>query len=197
MSYFFVVAFLFMRPAEEKKINPKADYIIEMTWPDGSFDDVDLWLLTPTQKRVGYSSKEQGIYNLERDDRGIENDVTIDKDGVVRWNKINKEVISLRGFEPGLHIVNIHYFARIGKSYQFGTQRFLEDPKDAPPYKVHISLYKLNPKYQIVVTKEIEISTPRQEFTAFQFTLDQNGNVTDINYEQYQFITNRGTFGPT
>ena len=61
LTFFFVLAVLFMNPEVKKGlINPKAEYIITTSWEDGSPDDIDLWiedpkgnLVWPTHPRVG------------------------------------------------------------------------------------------------------------------------------------------------
>jgi len=47
----FIIAFILIRPiAENKQIEQKAEYIINVTWPQSFADDVDTWLMDPEEK---------------------------------------------------------------------------------------------------------------------------------------------------
>ena len=88
----------------------------------------------------------------------------------------NKEVISLRGFSEGTYLVNAHVYNK--KTW-----------KDGKLHNSHIKieLIKLNP-YNEVVQAEF-IGTKRgQEFTAFHFTLDEDGNVIRLSDEREPLI---------
>jgi hypothetical protein len=185
----FLIAFLFMRPpTQTAKIDPKAEYMVVMTWPDGNFDDIDLWMMTPRETRIGYPSKRDGLYHLERDDLGIVNDV-VNLDGGPQYVFNNKEVIVLRGAEPGLHLVNIHFFSRRGPTFNGMTET------DSPPLKVVVTLIKLNPTYHEVVRRELILHAGGAELAAFQFTIDDRGNVVSTSQDEIPFVRSSSTSG--
>ncbi len=71
----FALAFMQMRPVQDgRSIEAKAELMLEMTWPDGSLDDVDLWVLLPDGQKVGFNRKDPGVATLDRDDRGAYGD---------------------------------------------------------------------------------------------------------------------------
>ena len=44
LTFFFILAVLFMNPVAKKGIiDPKAEYLITVTWPDNNPDDIDTW----------------------------------------------------------------------------------------------------------------------------------------------------------
>ena len=72
----FVLAFLLINPiAKSGAIDPKAEFLITLTWPDGRREDVDLYVEDPAGQLVWFRSREAGLMHLDRDDLGERNDV--------------------------------------------------------------------------------------------------------------------------
>lgn len=70
-TFLFLLAIMFMNPVAKKGIiDPKAEYIITVTWPDNNPNDNDTWVEDPIGNRIWFGRKEAGLVHLDRDDRG-------------------------------------------------------------------------------------------------------------------------------
>lgn len=66
------LAIIFMNPIPKTGvINPKAEYIITVSWKDNNPDDIDTYVQSPTGDLVWFRGKEAGFVHLDRDDRGL------------------------------------------------------------------------------------------------------------------------------
>jgi len=163
-SFLFLVSLLFINPkADKASVEKQAEYIITATWPQSLSDDVDLWMRSPTGQTVSYLAKEAGWLNLERDDRGELNDALV-IDGKKEIHPLNQEIITIRKRHAGEYIVNLYYY----KSY------------DNKPVPVDIRIDKINPKYEIVYRKTLELKTQDQEITAVRFNIKEDGSVDNV-----------------
>ena len=110
----FVLAFLLINPvAKSGAIDPKAEFLITLTWPDGRREDVDLYVEDPAANLVWFRRREAGLMHLDRDDLGRSNDV-IEVDGQRVFNPLNQEVVSVGGILPGEYVVNLHLYRAAG-----------------------------------------------------------------------------------
>ena len=92
-------------------INPKAEYIITVSWADNNPDDIDTYVQNPTGGLVWFRSKESEFVHLDRDDRGIFAD-KMNVNGAAISNPINQEIVTVRKLQPGEYVVNLlHYKA--------------------------------------------------------------------------------------
>lgn len=161
----FVVLTVVNPPTKHGDVVKKAEYLIMMEWDHSSRDDIDMWVaVPPKQISVSYRHKEEGLIFLDRDDLGLENDMQSDERGNIVEVKVNREVLTMRGVVPGWYSVNAHYYTK----------------RDKPPVTVTVSLIQLNPykewrKERITMTYEME------EVTMFNFRIEQDGKVTNIN----------------
>jgi len=163
-SFLFLVSLLFINPkADKAKVEKQAEYIITATWPRNLADDIDLWMRAPTGHTVSYLQKEVGWLNLERDDRGELNDTLI-IDGKEEIHPINQEIITIRKRLAGEYVVNLYYYT--AKS------------KKAIPVDLRID--RINPKYETVYRKTINLKKQDEETTAVRFTIKPNGEVHQI-----------------
>src|SRR5438477_637506 len=89
-------------------VESKAEFLIKMTWPAGSFDDVDMHLLLPSGKHLHFRNKEVEYAMIDHDDLGTNGIWWID--GKEQRVKGHEEVITLRALVPGTYVVNIHIF---------------------------------------------------------------------------------------
>lgn len=145
---------------------PKANvtHVITMTWEGDA--DLDLWVQDSQGHTVGFNSKEGGmgsLMSLNRDCLGAHTTEVNESGEVV--NKVNEEIVSLRGIVEGEYIINAHAFNMKGSS---------------PPVKAVIKVTQIKP-YKEIAAKEREFLTTGDEVTFVRFTLDKNGNVTDLN----------------
>jgi len=166
----FVLAILLINPIskDEGNIIKRAEYFIEMEWPDDIDCDVDLWVQGPDKgKPIHFLYLNNKYMHLERDDQGIRTD-TFSPSGSKRkiQGEENREVWTLRGMVPGEYIVNGHLYKCNGSNaYQTGV------PITVP---VKLRVVKIN-RYRIVhmVKKVFEMTW--QEKTFVRFRLDNDG----------------------
>ncbi|MBT7950940.1 MAG: hypothetical protein HN764_04890 [Gammaproteobacteria bacterium] len=165
-TFLFLVAIMFMNPdAKSGIIDPKAEYILTVTWEDNSPDDIDTWVEDPDGKIIWFRSPEADLLHLDRDDRGRLND-TITVNGEEIENPLNQEVVTLRGVVQGEYIVNLHYYAS-------ETQKAVE---------VNIRLVKVNPKLEVVYYGTVMLEQSGDEKTALRFRITSDGEVSNINF---------------
>lgn len=165
-TFLFLVAIMFMNPeAKTGIIDPKAEYILTITWEDNSPDDVDVWVEDPEGQVVWFRTPEAGLLHLDRDDRGLVND-TITINGEEVQNPLNQEVVTLRGVVQGEYIVNLHYYAS----------------ETGRPVDVNVRLAKVNPKLKIVYYGTVNMEKRGEEKTAVRFTVGRDGNIYGINF---------------
>ena len=172
-TFLFIVALIFLNPpAKTGIIDPKAEFIITTTWPDGNPDDIDTWVEDPDGNLLWFNNTALGLMHLDRDDRGMAND-TILVNGEEISNPLNQEVVTIRGYVPGEYVVNLHYY---------------ESTSDAP-VDVKVSLAKVNPRLEVVYYGEITLEDKGSEVTAVRFTVGKEGDVLDINTLQKSVVT--------
>ena len=175
-----VVAFLFFialwrsRPKRTRvEIDSKAEFIITMDWPDNHPDDLDLFVQDAVGNIVWYRHRETGFMVLERDDRGGANDFIL-VNGKKIASPIREEIVTIRGIVPGEYTVNIsHFQATTGQ-----------------PVPATVKVQKLNPTTQVIFDNVISVDHTGDEKTALRFTLDQAGNVVDVNARPKSLIEN-------
>ncbi|MSP21406.1 MAG: hypothetical protein EXQ93_07850 [Alphaproteobacteria bacterium] len=174
-TFMFMVAFMLINPTDfEKKVDPKAEFIITATWPDNHPDDIDLYVEDPAGGVVWYHDREKGLMHLDRDDRGNFRDkVTVA--GATIQNPINQETVTLRGIRPGEYIVNVHQYLATSKEERV---------------PVAVTVAKLNPVVSVVYYQTV-MMTRRAEETVIRFTLDDEGNVINTSNEFKRLVKNK------
>ncbi len=173
-TFLFVVAIMFMNPVAKKGIiDPKAEYIITITWPDNIPDDIDTWVEDPKGNLIWFRNREAGLIHLDRDDRGIAND-TITINGEEIQNPLNQEVVTIRGVVPGEYVINVQYYASETKN----------------PVEVKVKLAKVNPALEIVYYGSHILEQAGDEKTAVRFVINSDGKVSDINHLYKQLVIN-------
>ncbi len=171
-TFLFLVAIMFMNPeAKSGIIDPKAEYILTITWEDNSPDDVDTWVEDPEGQLIWFRNPAAGLLHLDRDDRGLIND-TITINGEEILNPLNQEVVTLRGVVPGEYVVNVHYYAT----------------ETGKPVDVHIRLDKVNPKLEVKYYGTVTLEKKGDEKTALRFKVGKDGDITDINFLPKQLV---------
>ena len=140
--------------AEEGTPAP-GNVIVEISWPDQSNADVDLWVQAPGDVPVGYSNKGGLIFNLLRDDLGHGADVT----------DINYEVSYSRGVPSGEYTVNVHLYQKMSAPLPL-------------PVNVSVSV-KPSPSQAAkrILTTKLNLDHQGQEITAFRFSLNEEGRL--------------------
>ena len=162
----FIIALLAMNPKALKAgdIPSKAEFIVNVSWPDMNPNDIDTWVQDPAGDMVWFRAREAGLMHLDRDDRGLAND-TIVINGKQVVNPLNTEVVTLRGIAPGEYTVNLHYF----------------ESKDGKPVEATVSIIKVNPRAEVVFYGQTTLARKGDEATAARFTVLPDGSVTNVN----------------
>ncbi|MGB0663451.1 MAG: hypothetical protein ACPGMR_06655 [Pontibacterium sp.] len=174
-TFLFLVALLLINPpAKSGIIDPKAEFMITVSWPDNDPNDVDIWALGPSEQVVSYVRPQFGLMNLDRDDRGMVND-TQEINGKTIVNPLNQEILTIRGRPPGEFVVNLHYF----KS------------ENQAPVPVTVYLAEINPKLKVLNYTTTTLTYEGEEQTALRFTITPQGEVVDINQLQKSILEER------
>lgn len=161
--------------AEQQKnhVNSHAAFLVKMSWPGESNDDVDLYVADPLNEIVYFRQKQIGLMSLDRDDTGRQQNMVTLPDGRVVQSQFNEEQVSIRGIIEGEYIVNVHMYRK----------------SDNHPTKVEVTLFKSTAGEDMEVHKQVvTLSAERQEETAFRFTLIKGGGVGDINRLPKRFV---------
>lgn len=172
-TFLFLVAIMFMNPeAKSGIIDPKAEYIISITWEDNSPDDIDTWVEDPDGRIIWFKNAEAGLIHLDRDDRGTLND-TITINGEIVANPLNQEIVTIRGVVKGEYIVNLHYYAS----------------ETGDPVEVNVRLLKVNPSLEVAYYGTVQMEEIGDEKTAFRFTISREGNISKLNFIPKQLVS--------
>jgi len=173
--FMFLIAFMLINPISDTgKVDPKAEVLITVTWPDQHPDDIDLYVEDPNGGVVWYHVKEAGLMHLDRDDRGNYRD-TITVDGEKINNPLNQETVTLRGIIPGEFVINIHHYLANGTD-------------DVP---VEVKVEKLNPEVTLIFYTTLQLDHKGQELTAARFTMDADGQISDVNRRPKTLVRSR------
>lgn len=171
-TFLFLLAILFMNPISKSGIiNPKAEYIVTVNWPDNNPDDIDIWVEDPAGNLIWFRNREAGLVHLDRDDRGIIND-QLEMDGRMVETGLNQEVVTIRGRVTGEYVINLHY-------YESATKL---------PVKATVEVAKINPNLEIVYYGETTLKEKGDEETAVRFSIEPDGSVRGINTNRKSII---------
>lgn len=129
--------------------------MIEAQWDEGLDADIDLWVAAPGDQPVGYSNKNGTIFNLLRDDRGGEQDVT----------DANYEVAYSRGMPAGEYVANVHMYEGIDVTYPVDV-KVAASVRAAPQ----------DDALRLVITV-VRLRHENHQVTAFRFRLDEQGHL--------------------
>lgn len=171
-TFLFLMALLLMNPtAKSGIINPKAEFMLTISWPDNSPDDIDTWVEGPQGQMIWFKRTQEGLMHLDRDDRGAVNDMQL-IDGKEIINPLNQEIVSIRGRPPGEFTVNIHYYR--------------SQTLQAVPVTVYLA--EVNPSLKVLHYATTTLRREGEERTAVRFTITPNGQVTAINTLQTSLV---------
>src|SRR5690349_3007004 len=97
-------ALILMNPPQQSRADevPPGALTVQAFWPDDLDVDVDLWVLAPGDRPVGYSNKDGRFFNLLRDDLGFVNDPS----------GKNFEVAYSRALPAGEYVINVHLYSK-------------------------------------------------------------------------------------
>jgi hypothetical protein len=172
----FVLAFLLINPiARTGAVDPKAEFLITLTWPDARPEDVDLYVADPADNLVWFRQREAGLMHLDRDDLGQRNDF-VEVAGRRIANPLNQEVVAIRGIVPGEFVVNVHLYRGEGG--------------EAVPVTVKVE--KLNPRVELVFYGTVALLAQGDQLTAVRFAVGSDGRVRDVNRLAKRIVPLRG-----
>lgn len=164
-TFLFLVTLLLLNPpAKTGIINPKAEFLVTVSWEDGDPNDIDTWVQGPEGALVWFNAAQDGLMHLDRDDRGLANDMQL-VNGREVVNPLNQEVVTIRGRPPGEFIVNLHYYRSL-------------DGREVP---VTVYVAEVNPVLRVLHYATTTLKREGEERTAVRFTITPSGSVTDIN----------------
>lgn len=175
----FTIAVIQIQPPSSKVPGTlHAEYVITMTWPDTSFDDIDLHMLLPDHSVVNFIHKDSSYVTLDRDDRGALSDIVKLPDGKFKLIEENREVMTIRSIVPGTYVVNVQVYGTTDKLELNPGQIIYSKP--LLPYNVKVVLQKLNPVTKDIVVKNVLVKRIGEQETAFVFTIDPDGEVRHV-----------------
>ena len=165
-TFLFVLAFILINPVAKKDVlDPKAEYLVIMSWDDYSQSDIDIWIKDDKGNIVSFRSQDIALLTLDRDDLGNRNDEYINE--VIEKKEsiaVNREVLSIRSKSPRRYIVTSHFY---NKGYNV---------IDTPREKIKIELIQVNP-YKILKIQEITLEEVKQEKHVFEFEVLEGGGI--------------------
>ena len=171
-TFLFLIAILFLNPPTKSgDIKAKAEIIVTTRWEDNSPDDIDTWVRSPDGATVWFRNPEAGLLHLDRDDRGMTNDV-ITVDGKAVNNPLNQEVVTIRGTSRGEYVVNLHYY----------------NSETNAPVGVDVEVVKVNPVYKVVYFGRTTLPARGAERTAIRFTVSEDGEITSLSTAPAQLV---------
>lgn len=174
----FVIAFMMINPISKTgEMTPPIKMFVEIEWPEDLNTDIDLFVRGPDGRLVYYANKDSGYITLERDDLGWGSD-TYEINGQEVTVHRNYEVANFSELPPGEYVIAVFYFSTEG-----------------PAIDVPVNVRTVSP-HRVVYEGALENLTPRTERTVVSFTVDEHGNVADLNTELQIPITVRGTNVP-
>ncbi|MFQ5626132.1 MAG: hypothetical protein ACE5FM_05705 [Methyloligellaceae bacterium] len=156
----FVAMVIMLLPHIQKKKEETEDHkapgnvIVEMHWPSDIHVDVDLWVKAPKATPVGFWNLGNDIFNLLRDDLGIEGDATDE----------NYEISYSRGIRPGEYIVNVHMYGIVPAGL-------------VVPVTVVVSVRQKYDSARQILKTTVKLRERNQEETAFRFRLTDEGDL--------------------
>jgi hypothetical protein len=163
-----IISLASMNPKKtsEANIKTKAEFVIDVTWPDNSKDDVDTYVEDSQGNLVYFHRKEDGLMHLTRDDTGYGTDKMRTEMGEVFVSNNNKEEVFIRGIVPGEYVVNVHMYHK----------------RDPLPIEVVGKIDKLNPSKSVVAMKKVVLYKSGQEETICRFVVGSDGKIMDVYY---------------
>lgn len=150
--------------AKTDGLKPKAEYLVQMTYPVSIDEDVDLWVARPQGAPVFYGSRQNGCADLDRDSLGFSTSVITLEDGSKVQDKANTETTSIRCFEPGRWDVGVNLYSEHGHG-----------DKAIP---IHVEVTGLNPNIRVVWAGDVTLDHTGQTINVISFDLDKDGKLT-------------------
>src|SRR5690348_8497241 len=147
-------------------IQPFGQFAVTTTWRGGSNDDVDLYVRDPQGNICYFGALTIGLMTLEGDDLGTATTGTTTlPDGQKVVSSYNGERTVLHGIVPGEYTVNVQMYQK----------------NDPGPTSVTVQLWSLRGNDVMEHEQKVVLTRQGDEATAFRFTLDAAGHISNIN----------------
>jgi len=151
---------------------PKAEFLIQLSWDDGSLDDIDLYVRGPDRNVVFFNKRQTPLMFLDTDNLGMNNAVTM-PDGTYTPVPTRREIVTVRAVAAGEYTVNAHFYKK-------------NSPKGSKDNLV-LSVLKLNPYAEIGRATAV-FDEQGQEQTMLNFTVDAKGDVAEVFQAQTKMV---------
>ena len=189
-AFLFMIAFLLIKPeAKKEDFERKAEFIITMEWDHDAADDIDLYVSDPQGGIVSFRHPTIHLMHLDKDDLGSRND-TVMVNGRSTTISLNREVVTIRGFQRGEYIVNAHYYSnREEESAEIvSADRHGPGNKSGRTLTVRVEVIKVNP-YKILWVGDHKFNRRGQEETFVRFRLDDEGKLLPpVTFQEKEFV---------
>ena len=106
-----VIAAVAPTHAKMDGVKPRAEYLITADWDVLLDSDVDLWVVNPSRKPIFYGSRQADCADLDHDSLGFKTSLITLADGSTVRAVSNKEVTSIRCFEPGHWNIGVNLYS--------------------------------------------------------------------------------------
>lgn len=164
--------------AKTDGVKPKAEYLIQMTYPIGIDEDVDLWVARPQGAPVFYGSRQNGCADLDRDTLGNSTSIITLDDGTKVQDKANTETTSIRCFEPGVWAIGVNLYSEHGHGDKL--------------IPVHIEVTGINPNVRTIWAGDVTLDHTGQTVNVVSFDMSKDGELTRVD-PPLEPITDRWT----
>lgn len=155
MAVFLVLMSPPVPPKAAASDKPICIMAVDIEWPGDLPTDVDLWVMGPDGRPVGYSAKDGAVFNLVRDDLGTVNDTNLQ----------NRERACARNLPDGEYIVNVHlYHSDAFQSIPVEMIVSLVDPSSAEMREIE--------------KRQVTLEKPGQQITMLRFSIKDGELVT-------------------
>lgn len=172
----FILAFLLINPiADEGKIDPVTQFLLQLTWQDDLPPDLDIHVRVPDGSVISFRRKDHSWAVLDRDDLGMVSDV-YRIDGEVKIVPKNMEVVNFNAIVPGEYVVNVHFYG-CTKCDAYVLKTGDADAVENVSYT--IQLWDMHP-FKVVFSTVKEGLRLRQEQTVMTFVVTEDGKIEDI-----------------
>ena len=161
-----VIAAVAPTHAKMDGVKPRAEYLITADWDVMLDSDVDLWVVNPSRKPIFYGSRQVDCADLDHDSLGFKTSLITLADGSTVRAVSNKEVTSIRCFEPGHWNIGVNLYSD------------RELAKGRKVINVRVEIVGLNPEVSTIFAKDVVLDRVGETVNVVSFDMDRDGKIT-------------------